>query len=389
MPFIAEKAQVTYGEEAYGAYGTVATARARSLGLVQTADVPGPENDLIKLYTIGGGRDPIDVIVGAQKNDGLSINMMVQNMRFFAQAMGAVADTGTDSPAGGGSTLNGATIVGATSVILADSTGYVTNDYVQIDVGANAEVRKITNVVSQTLTLDEQLRKPHLTATACNEVIAPFTHTITGGNLMVDGKNQFSQSIEVGYAELGTTDFGLQFLGCMLDSCDLSIEAEKELTAGLTYNCAQVLKTVSLQTVSIATTSPYLYSVGELMWNSSPIARVGSCKLSVVNNGGTKRYIRSTGGRYGFEYIPGKRELKVSGEYIADDATIIDDFIAGTQRVLSLTFTRAASDTMTLTGTLQPGKLTMSVPASGEIPASFEGVLKTLTCTVVDSIDHY
>jgi hypothetical protein len=86
-------------------------------------------------------------------------------------------------------TLSGSTSVGATSVTLTSASGYVQNGYIQIDVnvagGTTAEVRKITNVSSNTLTLDSALNFAHASGVATKFISATnpsFTHTLLSGN---------------------------------------------------------------------------------------------------------------------------------------------------------------------------------------------------------------
>lgn len=388
MPYIAEKAQVTYGEELYGSYATPATTRTRSFGLVGKVDVPGPEWDLKEIRAIGAGRDLHQIAVGKQINEGIGMPLVVQDWRWLLYFLGAVADIGTDKSGGGGSTISLAAAIGDTSVTMTDPANYATGDYMQIGTGANAEIRQIT-VSGSVFTLDEQLRKAHAALSTCNEVEAPFTHTITGGDLMVAGFNLPSATIDIGYPTVGAEDFGLEFLGCMGESCEISCEAEDVVKANMTWVAALVAKITSLEQLTIESTTPYLFSMGDLEWNVTPVARVNSFKLNLTNNGKVKNYIRSTDGQYGYEYIPGKRALAFSAEITPDDATILDDVLAAEERGIEILFTRGTGDTVTLAGTVTPKSMKMNVPESGEIPATIEGTLKTLTVTVVDSIDHY
>lgn len=95
---------------------------------------------------------------------------------FLLGLTGRVASIGTDSGAGG-STLNGATSAGATSIILNDATGYTVGEYIQVGTGLTAEVRQISAIAVNTLTLNVGLLIAHANAEVCNEVTTPVTHT--------------------------------------------------------------------------------------------------------------------------------------------------------------------------------------------------------------------
>lgn len=247
----------------------------------------------------------------------------------------------------------------------------------------------VTVVVTNTLTLDEALRKAHASAVACAEKVAPFTHTITGGNLMVDGKNQFHNTIEVAYTE-GADDVVFQYNGCMLDSAELECEEGDMVKATLNYTAGKASFNNTPETVTISAVAPYLFSQGELTWNAVTVARLKNVKLSINNNGAVKHYIRDTNGRYGYEYLPAKREYKLSAEVVVDDDTILADFTSATERAVVLTFERTAStDTVTFSGTVAPEKMKFDLPESGEVGGSMECVLKSLTVTAIDAVDHY
>jgi hypothetical protein len=66
-------------------------------------------------------------------------------------------------------TLNGGTIVGATSVTLTSATGFAIGDVVRIDTAANTEYRTISNVAGSVITVPA-LNLAHSTAVAAVEV---------------------------------------------------------------------------------------------------------------------------------------------------------------------------------------------------------------------------
>lgn len=76
-----------------------------------------------------------------------------------------------DVGGGGNTTLNGATVVGATTIVVASATNFAINDYVRIGPAGNSqEHRKITNIAGTTFTLDYALGLAHASGGAVVEV---------------------------------------------------------------------------------------------------------------------------------------------------------------------------------------------------------------------------
>lgn len=73
---------------------------------------------------------------------------------------------------GGSSTLNGATVAGATTVTLVSAANFAIDDFVRIDTLANQEYRRITNVAGAVLTLEKGLSLAHSSGVAATEVTA-------------------------------------------------------------------------------------------------------------------------------------------------------------------------------------------------------------------------
>lgn len=82
------------------------------------------------------------------------------------------------------STLNGGVAAGATSITVTSGTGFLANQWIQVDTLANAEVVKILSVASNTITLAAAtpLRFSHLTGVAVTNTTANYTHTFSSIN---------------------------------------------------------------------------------------------------------------------------------------------------------------------------------------------------------------
>ena len=139
--------------------------------------MPTPKHTVDRPRYSGTGLKPADTIV--LKTDFENrIPFLLSDPRLLFTWFGDEYVTGTDTSGGGGSTLNGAIKAGETVFDVADATNYATDDYIQVDTGTSAEIRKITGISTNTITVDYPLRKNHSDGATCNEVEKPFTHNL-------------------------------------------------------------------------------------------------------------------------------------------------------------------------------------------------------------------
>lgn len=83
----------------------------------------------------------------------------------------ATAAVSADAGGGGSTTLNGATVAGATSIVVASATGLAVGDYFRIEAAANAlvEYRQITAISGTTVSFRDQLIFAHANGVAVVE----------------------------------------------------------------------------------------------------------------------------------------------------------------------------------------------------------------------------
>jgi hypothetical protein len=81
------------------------------------------------------------------------------------------AAVNADAGGGGATTLNGATVAGATSIVVASATGLSVGDYFRVEAAANAKVeyRQITSVSGTTIGFRDQLIFDHASGVAVVE----------------------------------------------------------------------------------------------------------------------------------------------------------------------------------------------------------------------------
>lgn len=396
MPYIGDNCQLTYGDEAFGSFGVAPTSKARSIGIVRNVDVPAPANEWMKKWAVGAGREMHAAYLGKQLIEGLGVEYDLQYAESLFHVLGAHMSSVGTTPTNG-TTLNGATDIGDTSVTLASGTGYALNDYMQIGSGADAEVRQITDASgTPTFVLNRPLHFAHATALAVNEVVAPFTHTMSPGNMMVDSTVFPSFTLEVGYLDMGP-DMVLQFLGCVGDGFELSLEMDEVVKVSQKYHAAKLTKQTSAEALSIDALDAFEFTEGVVEYNNVELARMTGAKISYANGGSMKHYIRGADSRYAYEYIPDHIEVGCTIDLVVDDAAIfdstslMDDVIdpSTSGRSLKLTLTRGATDYIELTGTLYNESYKAPVPESGEVTGSLVGFLRGFSIEAKDDNGKY
>lgn len=110
----------------------------------------------------------------------------------FLYALNSEYVTVGTATAGADTTLNAAAAKGDTTVSVTSETGFAVGEFAEVGATGSTEVIKIGAVAVNTLTLDTTahpngLRRAHANGVQCEEVIAPFTHTITRGNDLPPG----------------------------------------------------------------------------------------------------------------------------------------------------------------------------------------------------------
>lgn len=185
-----------------------------------------------------------------------------------------VTGTGSTSP----TTLNGGTSINATTVVLTSAAGYSNGQIVQIDVNSagvtSAECRKITNVASNTLTLDVALNFAHLTAAAVKIVVAPYTHAA----LPTSGLPSFTIEKNVGGFE------SLQYAGARVNKFDLKTEAgnkEASFSADLLALAEAVMTTPTA--ISVDTATPFVFAEYTLSLFGTALTQANKFEFSIDN----------------------------------------------------------------------------------------------------------
>jgi hypothetical protein len=186
-----------------------------------------------------------------------------------------VTGTGSTSP----TTLSSPISATTTTAVLTSAAGYSIGSIVQVDVNASgptttAEVRKVTNVASNTITVDVAWTYGHLTAAAVKIVTAPFTHSITQANTLPS----FTVEKNMGNFE------SLQFAGARVNKLGVQVQngnQEAALTVDLMAKSAAVLATPTA--ITVTNEAPYVFAETTVSVFGQAVTQATQVDLSIEN----------------------------------------------------------------------------------------------------------
>ncbi len=200
----------------------------------------------------------------------------------IAGAIGPDAQAGygvTGTASTPSTTLASPSVATATSVSVTSAAGLSIGQIVQIDVNntvgpTTAECRKITNLVSTTVTLDTALTYAHAASVAFDVVLAPFTHTIRQANALS------SFTVE---KDMGGFD-SLQFAGARINKFNISTQngdTEATFSADLVAKSSAVLDSPSA--ISIVSESPFVFAEATLTLFSDAVIQCTDFSMDIEN----------------------------------------------------------------------------------------------------------
>ena len=349
-------------------------------GAWESIEVPDPTMEIEPRYFLGVGakRNYYSAYKGQQSLSGTLSNFELLNGYPLRFPIGTVSTTGADSGAGG-STVDGIIYAGQYEFDITSASGYVADDYIQVDVGALAEVRKIVAVSSNNIFVDYPFLLDHADDVACNEVVAPYIHTITeavelpGISWQINNKDS---------SETATNDWIRRYYGGKIGQATLT--AEEGGTLRMSWESAPFLNmdhnqyddtvqtapgnkfdaTSLAVTVERPSTEPYYFSQGSVSMFGVEFARVANFTININNNLEPRYFISSTAERTPSAIFEGRREYSMTATIVLPDSlastattrTLFKellaegDYAAGfTGFDIDLVFTRGANDTLTIT----------------------------------------
>ena len=375
IPIRGEMWKLAYAPEAtYGTDpGTIYYVNV--LGVVQTGVMPDPEIELWPIWALGTAskRNWYITYKGKITLAGSIPDVWLLNGASMRWPIGVCGTVGADVSGGGGSTLSEDSARGAITITIASITGYAANDYIQVDIGSNAEVRQITNISGNILTLNYPLSYAHSSGATCNEVTVPYTHTIIEANTL----DSLAMHLTINDAD-GNIELMRRFLGGKVNRAtyvategeQLRMSFDELVFIDWAHNQSGEPKynsDIADITPSYPTTEPYLFSYGALSLAGTSFARIRAFRLEVTNNAEAKYYVNYVAGisQLPTEYREGRREYRLSCTVDIEDASLYKDLIRqGTYSAIYkgfqtlLVFTRGSNDTITFT-------IPSTIPAAG------------------------
>ena len=273
----------------------------------------------------------------------VAVNVVTVDTAFnIAHASGVPAVTANTT------TLSAPSVATATTVSVTSATGIVTGTIIQIDVnsatgGFTSEVRKVTNVVTTTLTLDQPLVFAHASGAIVTIVVAPFTHTVQ------DAASLPSFTIEKNVGGFQS----LQFAGMRVGKMDVKVptgSSAAEITADVSGQSVTVLNSPSA--VSVLNEQPYVFAEAALIFQGNLRSDIRNVNITIDN--GLKETYTYAGNRGPAFITP--VTLHVSGTFEAvwssfNNVTYGDwtTMLNGTLAALTVTLTHATTgSTVTL-----------------------------------------
>lgn len=382
VDYFAVRSQVSYGEET--TIGTKATTSTNWIGLIDSLTLPEESAEFQKFWSIGYGRDYAAAAEGKHTLTGGSFECVMQKPDFLFFPFGTASETGTDVGSGGGSTLDGAIAAGDTAFDVVAATNYAVADNIEVGVGVSPEIRTITDVTSNTITVSKPFRRAHLTGATCNEVTTPYTHTLSIGQTLT--------SFTLEAAVNASTNFVRFYDGCFVDTVDLSATVGDALKANFGYMAQKTEAAgTSVSTVTTSTTTPYMFDEGVITCHGGAIATVEDFKLSMKNGLTQQHYITSTNGLLPQVTVPGKREITFTITAVPTAATWWGYLASNpAATTLSAKFSRSATDYIDIQATgvrLLSGPT--NIPADGLLKAELSYIAQTCSIESIDATPYY
>jgi hypothetical protein len=395
---------------------------------------------------------------GKQSFAGSLSNILLLNGQPLKYPFGSVATTGTDSGNGAGTVLT-ASLVGARVLVLSSSAGanYAAGEFIQVDVAGLAEVRQVLARSTDTLTLNYPLMIAHAAGVACNQVTTPYTHTMqedsklptmTWNVLMRDSDetadNDFIRRYVGGICNQATLSGAegemlryswddVQFMDLVHNQVQHSSVTGNSATADIVKNSSSMLLSPlgigadmpnasgAFGTPVYPTTEPYYFSQGSLTFFGVEFARIVNFSLQISNNVEAKYYVSDTGGkRIPSEFIEKNRDYRMSVSIALPDSfsssaatkslwkeLILEGNYAGngtstlTGFDMSLTFTRATNETITITSPSSTAtnafdsqgcffaKATHNIDQESPLQVDGEIIMRDCKVVVIDAIPVY
>lgn len=268
---IGKDAAVGYGVAAPNASPSSTTTTAASLAGATTLSLTSATGFVTgqQIVVDTGGYQEFRLI-----SNVVSTTITLADALLWPHASGATVSSGTTT------TLSALSSANATTVTVTSATGIVAGTtIIQIDVNSvsgtrTSEIRKVTTVVSTTLTLDSALTYGHANASQVNIVVAPFSHQIIEQNTLP------SLTVEKnigGYQSL-------QFAGCRVGKFNVKAPVGNTPVEVAVDVSGQSVATLTTPTgVTLVNEEPYVFAEANLTMFTTLRTEVSTVNLAIDN----------------------------------------------------------------------------------------------------------
>ena len=259
----------------WGVYGTIATPTSTTLSVASNAG----DTDITLTSPTGFviGQEIIVGTGGAQ--EARLISNVVGPVVTVADALAYAHPSLTAAVTGTTTTLSSPVVAPTSTIDVTSATGIVNGTIIQVDVntvsgGFTSEVRKVTNVAVNTLTLDFDLTSDHASGAQVIIVTSPYAHTVSQQNTLP------SLTVEKnigGYQSL-------QFAGCRVGKFDLKAPTSNEpvtITADMTGREVAVLDMPT--PVAVTYENPFVFAEANLTIYDTLRTEVSNVGVTIDN----------------------------------------------------------------------------------------------------------
>jgi hypothetical protein len=339
----------------------------------------------------GAGKGLKPAVTTILKTDFASkIPLLFTDFRIPFLIFGDESCTGTNSGAGA-STLSANTHIGELVVPLAARDGYANGDYIQIDVGALAEVRKVASGGGLTgagsLTLDYPLRKAHLSGVACHETVKPYTHlpTFLSRGVYATWQAVYLQVVNVVFENHGLFVKSVEMK--IKDGEQVKLVVEFEAMKDSVDGTAQTIQSVTLDT-------PFMYSSvsSGVTYNGATYGQVREITLKIARTTEAIRYDTDLYGLKPALFSTGEIRITINTVLDITNRDLLDLQRAGTPFTLSFSLVRTAVTdliTFSLTNVVIGDGPYPLPPNAATVKVNKQMTSEDITVTVVDVIPYY
>jgi len=207
----------------------------------------------------------------------------------------------------------------------------------------------------------------------------PYTHTIEISDDYV------LPSVTLVEHRVGTPIHGFRYLGCRVESLELSFDEDGFLTASVEMIAKKVDKITTLPNVTPLTTEPFKASQKTVTINGVDNPYVVSGNISITNN--HVKYPRS--GDYIGGTVADRVDLEASLDLFYVDSSIVELMLNKTAFDVVIKFQRAADDYIQITLDDCYASVEAELPTEGELMQTLNLTPSKITIEVKDSIATY